>query len=105
MRTVLEVRKDLQHIIDFGVQTLYWYLSLLIIMSSFGYYNPQGFTVDIILSFTIGIAFLYIFNELAFVWMALFTRDYNGVPYFLNVFTKCYFEGSSLDKYNERIYK
>ena len=105
MRTILEVRKDLLGMVKLGVNALYWYLSLLLIVVSGAYYIPEGFAGDIILSFALGIALMYVFNVIALAWMFFFTKDYNGVHYFINVFTKCYFEGSSFDKFNERTYK
>jgi len=105
MRTILEVRKDLQSLVDLGMTTLYWYLSLCLMIVSIDYYNPQGFTSDIVLSFTIGVTLIYIYYLFAFVWLSSFIKDYNGVPYFINIFTKCYFKGTYFDKYNEKMYQ
>ena len=98
-RTQLEVSKDIQYLVDLGMKTLYWYLSLILMSMSM-----MAFGSNIICEIaTIGIALVTLWYGLSFIWTFTQLKDTNGVKYFINGFTKCYFKNTWLDKENERL--
>ena len=65
------------------------YVSLLILATAV-HYNSNDIVnwINLISAVIIGVVFIY--YNCAFVWSLLNLKDYNGVQYFINVFTKHY---------------
>jgi hypothetical protein len=95
MRTFIEVKRDIQKIVNCGALWIYWYISFLLLVVA-----SESYTLMLIPAVLAGIISIYFM--IVFAWMMLDLKDYNGVNYFINTFTKAYFKGSRFDKFNEK---
>ena len=93
-RTVLGLRNDIEELRSAGYLALFFYCSMIIMVSI-----PSNWFIITFLCFIVA---GYVWFLLEFMTRMLWLRDTNGVRYFVNAFTKCYFEGSWLDKQNEK---
>lgn len=89
MKTVLELRKELDKIGYAFMCMLYWYFSLTVLFAA---YAPMQFGLPsiILLYSMVCVGFAYLWYALMFSWYFFFLTDTNNVPYFLNVALNCY---------------